>query len=98
MGILESGFLRCKECGRVKEITKEWVEEVCKKYWNSRTPLVLYDTDLKRFKCSNCQSKQIEYCENIRPKETSSEPDNSSGLQIRYSRMHGHYGRTIRKE
>jgi hypothetical protein len=105
MGVLAGGFLRCMECGRVREITKEWVEELCKHHFLDRAPFALYDTDIRRFRCSKCDSKQIKYFasevpqhEKVGSKEIHPHLDIQSGVQRGYSPMHGHYGRGIRDE
>ena len=105
MGILNTGFLRCMECGRVREVTKEWIEELCKHYFQDRAPFTLHDTDVRRFRCSKCNSKQIKYFvsevpqdEKVESKEIHPKLDVQSGVQRRYSPMHGNYGRGIRDE
>lgn len=57
--------LRCINCGRQKEITADWIEEVCTKYFHRRSDnephYNLFYTDIVRFRCLECGSKNIEY-------------------------------------
>jgi hypothetical protein len=92
------------ECGRRKEIAKTWVEEVCRQYFHRHSDFVLYDADIKRFKCSECGSKKIEYLATAFPIETENTTKSTREVcspvdgRRRYSPMHGTYGRGIRDE
>lgn len=57
--------LRCMHCGREREITEEWIEEICLKYFGRRYPSKPYYrlnyADIPKFRCVVCHRKTIEY-------------------------------------
>ncbi len=60
IGRIQSGdSLVCCNCPHDRQITEQWIESVCNKYFPSRIPKQLYDTDLGRFICSSCHSKKL---------------------------------------
>jgi hypothetical protein len=66
VGVVRVGeFLYCQDCGRSREITQEWVEDVCRRYFHRDSEFVLRLSDLSRFKCSTCSSKRIEHRVNV---------------------------------
>ncbi len=65
MGVINApdDYLRCAACGWSRQVTKEWIEEICRRYFQRDSDFVLHRSDLSRFICSKCGSKRIQLCD-----------------------------------
>lgn len=60
IGKIEVGnTLVCCQCEHERLVEAAWIETVCRRFFRGRTPPRIYDTDLARFRCSECQSKSL---------------------------------------
>ena len=51
--------LVCCHCDHERIVEAAWIETVCMKFFQDRVPARIYDSDLRRFRCSFCQSKSL---------------------------------------
>jgi hypothetical protein len=51
--------LVCCSCNHERVIDQKWIDTVCEKYFFTRHPARIHDSDLWRFQCSNCRSKKL---------------------------------------
>jgi hypothetical protein len=56
--------LKCNKCGHSQILTSSFLAKILKKHFPERIGSTLYVSDLKRFKCVVCNSKETKLIEN----------------------------------
>ncbi|MBK6851795.1 MAG: hypothetical protein IPG93_09315 [Burkholderiales bacterium] len=51
--------LICCNCCHERVMSALWLDAVCEEFFPDRTPKILYDSDLGRFRCSKCKAKKL---------------------------------------
>lgn len=60
IGNIQAGdTLVCCHCDYERIVEDAWIKSVCDKFFHNRIPAKIYDSDLSRFRCSNCKSKSL---------------------------------------
>jgi len=63
LNICVGDTLKCNKCNHAKIITKEWLQEICTRFFQNRSPM-LYATELNRLKCEICGTRKPALLEN----------------------------------
>lgn len=63
--LVAGDFLVCKDCGKRRYVTEEWIEYMCKKFFLHRSygdepHYRMFRSDIARFKCVKCGSRKVD--------------------------------------
>jgi DNA-directed RNA polymerase subunit M/transcription elongation factor TFIIS len=51
--------LRCNKCGHTKDITHEWLADLLRRFFPTRSDETIYSAELHRFKCNACGANNV---------------------------------------